>query len=64
MRRVLPLVLFVLALLAGGCRTSEIKEGNDLGLGKDVPTGTTEMGYGDGKGDSVGGGGAAPTLTK
>jgi hypothetical protein len=43
-----------------GCRTSEIKNENWAGLSDGTPTGTVQSGYGDGKGDSVGGGGAAP----
>ena len=56
-------VRFALAALASlllvGC-TSEIKNENALGLSDGTPTGTIQSGYGDGKGDSVGGGGAAP----
>lgn len=52
----------LLGLLLVGCRTSEIKNEVPVGLADDVPTGTVQSGYGDGKGDSVGGGGAAPTV--
>jgi len=50
-------------LVVGGCGTTEIKNLNDVGLVKGVPNGTLESGYGDGKGDSVGGGGAAPAIS-
>jgi hypothetical protein len=57
-------VRFALAALASlllvGCATSEIKNTNPIGLSDGTPTATVESGYGDGKGDSVGGGGAAP----
>ncbi|MFI5386126.1 MAG: hypothetical protein ACHQ50_08400 [Fimbriimonadales bacterium] len=63
MFRPVRLVLVALvSLLVAGCRTSEIKNGNDLGLANDVPTGTVQSGYGSGHGDSIGGGGAAPAL--
>jgi len=64
----LRIARFVLAALASavlfGCRTSEVKN-NDAaipGLMSDVPTGTVQSHYGTGRGDSVGGGGAAPAL--
>lgn len=47
-------------LILAGCQTSEIKNTDSIGLADGTPTGTTQSGYGDGKGDSVGGGGAAP----
>ncbi|HWA83811.1 MAG TPA: hypothetical protein VG820_10275 [Fimbriimonadaceae bacterium] len=64
-------VRFALAALASlllfGCKTNEIKNQTtigdaSIGLQDDVPTGSVQSGYGDGKGDSVGGGGAAPAL--
>lgn len=49
----------VLALIGcSGPATSEIKNTDQIGLAEGVPTGTTQSGYGDGKGDSVGSGGA------
>jgi hypothetical protein len=50
----------IVSLMLAGCTTSEVKNGNAIGLVDDVPTGTHQSGYGDGKGDSIGGGGAAP----
>jgi hypothetical protein len=50
----------LLCLLLVGCRTSEDKDTNSIGLSDGTPTGTIQSGYGDGKGDSIGGGGAAP----
>jgi hypothetical protein len=61
-RPALLVLLAALALLLAGCRTSEIKNENDMGLAADVPTGTKASGYGDERGDSVGSGGAAPAL--
>jgi hypothetical protein len=52
--------LCVAALI--GCRTSETKNTNDIGLAENVPTGTLKSDYGDGRGDSVGTGGAALPL--
>lgn len=61
MFRLACLTLVACALLAlAGCGTSEVKNTNDIGLVNDVPAGTIQSGYGDGKGDSIGGGGAAP----
>ena len=63
MTRLVRLLLFaVTSLLLCGCRTSEVKGGNWTGLIDDVPTGSTQAHYGDGKGDAVGGGGAAPAI--
>ncbi|HVT11968.1 MAG TPA: hypothetical protein VHE55_06850 [Fimbriimonadaceae bacterium] len=57
----------LMSLFLFGCRTSEIKNqvavgGQTIGLQDDVPAGSVQSGYGDGKGDSVGGGGASPAL--
>lgn len=57
---------FALAALASlvlvGCKTNEIKNQNAIGLAEGVPTGSVKSGYGDGHGDSIGSGGAAPAL--
>lgn len=53
------------SLILVGCKTSEIKNQTDWpapGLSEGVPTGSVKSGYGDGHGDSVGGGGAGPAL--
>lgn len=63
MTRLVRILLFAsIALTLAGCPTSEVKNGNRIGLVDDVPTGSVQSHYGDGKGDSVGGGGAAPAL--
>jgi hypothetical protein len=59
------LLIALSGLLLAGCKTSEIKNETDYplpGLSENVPTATAQSGYGDGKGDSVGGGGGAPAL--
>lgn len=60
-------MLLLAALLAGiaGCRTSEIKDEQTWpvpGMVKYGPSGTVRTGYGDGRGDSVGGGGAGKPI--
>ena len=61
MLRPVRLVLVALiSVLLAGCATSEVKQTNAVGLVSGTPNGTIQSGYGDGKGDSVGGGGAAP----
>jgi hypothetical protein len=55
-------LLAFVALLAIGCKTGEVKNTNDVGLAAGVPTGSLQSNYGDGKGDSVGGGGAAAPI--
>jgi hypothetical protein len=55
-------IIAIAALTLAGCKTSEIKNETPIGLADDVPTGSVQSGYGDGKGDSIGGGGAAPAL--
>ena len=47
------------AVLGCGRASSELKGGNNLGLIDDKSSGTAELGYGDGKGDSIGPPGAA-----
>jgi hypothetical protein len=56
------LAAFSVFVVLAGCETSEIKNTNDIGLAKDVPSGSISTGYGDGRGDSIGGGGAAAPL--
>ncbi len=62
MSRALRLAIAAIScIVVCGCfPTSEIKNLDSMGLNKDIPTGTVQSGYGDGKGDSIGGGGAAP----
>ena len=55
-------LLCLVSLLVIGCQTSEIKNNDSLGLVDGGPTGTAQSGYGDGHGDSVGGGGASKPI--
>jgi hypothetical protein len=62
LRPALYLLLIVVAVILAGCTTGEVKNTNDFGLSNGTPSGTSQSQYGSGRGDSIGGGGAAPPL--